>query len=123
MIPSTGWSGTRGVIAATAVVTAAVCVGVQAVAGHARSTSNITLQLGDKVRIPSIGWGCSLSLVQGTASFSCSPGVPGSNSQGEPILVIGFKKASVIGGKKPAYNSIQTPKGPLRFFDFATTRR
>jgi hypothetical protein len=89
----------------------------------AAASAQINLRIGDKVAIPAIGWSCELALVQGSASFTCTPGKAGAASQGQPLVSAQWARLVIFGSKNPTLESIATPKEPLRIWTFTVVRR
>jgi hypothetical protein len=105
---------------AVAVIAAMVLAAGTFAAGE-RDATHVTVRLNDSLGVPAISWGCENQLVQGSVSFSCDPGVPGSKSQGEPVIVMQFKRVTLVTSHKPSLNVLQTPKGRIYLYSFPTT--
>src|SRR4051794_32368988 len=44
---------------------------------RASSTARYTLNAGDTISMPAIGWGCDYETTKGKTALTCAPGVPG----------------------------------------------
>jgi|GEM_PF-6416138 len=111
----------------TVVVTALTCFAISAAAGlaftHTTGGRHVTLNLGDRVSLPVIGWGCEYSVQQPGASFSCDPGVPGTASQGQPIFATLQGKLNVTSFQRPQFTRLPLPHGKsLYVYSFSVVR-
>lgn len=115
----------RTLVALLALATSLGVVGsalTDASAFGSSASSRYNLKFGDQVAVPATGWSCELALVQGSASFGCSPGKAGTSSQGEPVVSAQWKRLVIAGGRLPKMEALGTPKGPLRIWTYAVIR-
>ena len=77
----------------------------------AAETGRISLRVGDHVVAPAIGWACDLAKTKPGVALVCSPGVPGTASQGSPALSIQTARVAVATGTKPSAATVPVGGG------------
>lgn len=113
-------------IALTASVTAIACFAISVTTGlgaGTRSEKVVELAPGDSFTLSAIGWACDYGGASPKTSLSCTPGPPGTASQGEPVVSIQRSRVVLFGTTRPALETLNTPKCCLRIWKFPATRR
>ena len=67
----------------------------------AAQTRRYSLTVGDHVTVPAIGWACDLTVTKAGPALVCSPGTPGTRSQGSPAVSLQATRLAVETGTKP----------------------
>jgi hypothetical protein len=68
----------------------------------AAQTGRYSLKVGDRVTVPAIGWSCNLTVTKAGPALVCSPGMPGTRSQGSPAVSLQTVRLAVETGTKPS---------------------
>lgn len=87
------------------VVSSVVCMGaylVLAPSTDAAQTARYSLKVGDHVTVPAIGWACDLTVTKAGPALVCTPGTPGTVSQGSPAVSLQKVRLAVETGTKPS---------------------
>ncbi len=88
--------------AACVVVSLGVAYFAFAPSTNAAQTGQISLRVGDHLTAPAIGWACDLTRTQPGVALVCSPGTPGTPTQGSPAVSIQTARVAVATGTKPS---------------------
>jgi hypothetical protein len=68
----------------------------------AAPTARYSLRVGDHLTVPAIGWACDLTTTKPGPALVCSPGTPGTSSQGSPAVSLQAVRLAVATGTKPS---------------------
>ena len=78
---------------------------------NAARAGRISLKVGDQVVAPAIGWTCDLAKTKPGVALVCSPGTPGTPTQGSPELSIQAARVAVATGAKPSAATVPVGGG------------
>lgn len=91
---------------------------------HAAQTARYSLKIGDHVTVPAIGWACDLTRTKPGPALVCSPGMPGTPSQGSPAVSVQAARLAVETGTKPSAATVPIGGGKqVLIVTFAVGRR
>ncbi len=88
-------------IVVSSVVSMGAAYFVFAPSTDAAQTARYSLKVGDHVTAPAIGWACDLARTKPGVALICSPGTPGTSSQGSPAVSLQAVRLAVETGTKP----------------------
>jgi hypothetical protein len=77
----------------------------------AAEAGRISLRVGDQMVAPAIGWTCDLARTKPGVALVCSPGIPGTPTQGSPELSIQSARVAVATGTKPSAATVPVGGG------------
>ncbi len=77
----------------------------------AAETRRVSLRVGDHLIAPAIGWACDLAMTKPGVALVCSPGTPGTTTQGSPELSIQATRVAVATGTKPSAATVPVGGG------------